>query len=721
MKTLLAIVPAALVTFAGLTASAFCGEPAAMPETPSVAMVPAEDKDHDARMGWWREARFGMFIHWGLYSIPAGEWPGKGNKHGEWIRDTAQIPIGEYDKLLPKFNPVKFNADEWAHLAQEAGMRYLVITSKHHDGFCLFDSKETEWDVMSSPFKRDIMKELSDACKKLPAADVAHPVRFCMYHSIMDWHHPDYLPRRPWEKADRPADGADFEKFVKYLKAELAELCSPKYDPGLIWFDGEWEGTWTHERGQDLFNYMRQIAPKVVVNNRIDKGRAGMEGSTEKGFLGDYHTPEQTIPETGLPGDWETCMTMNGNWGYNAADKNFKSTQDLLQKLCDIASKGGNFLLNVGPTAEGEIPPESVQRLKEIGRWMRTNGEAIYGTQRSPLATTPTWGRITTKATTFDNKPATKLYLHVFDMPKDGKLVIPGMMNETVGTRLLQVSRAAAPMIPMAQNGGEIVVDVSQVGADALAGLGPITVFELTILGAPDVSIPPVISAFADDFVNSAEISITNTMKNVEVRYTGDGKDPTIESRLYEAPFSVTKSMTIAARGFRDGKPVTPIVKRAFVKAPPRASFVLDKTEPGLKFACYKGAWDKCPDFSSLKPEKEAIVHEISIKGACADDGYALRFTGYLNVPKTDVYTFHLASDDGSRMTLGSTPLIDNDGLHSLAEKSATIVLAGGWHPITIEMFERSGGAGLGLVVSSPGSPRKAIDPAQLAHDPAAK
>ena len=201
---------------------------------------------------------------------------------------------------------MKFDADAWAALARDAGMRYLVITSKHHDGFCLFDSAYTDWDVMSTPFKRDIMKELSDACERTLADGKGPGVRFGMYHSIMDWHHPDYLPRRPWELSARPAGDADFDRFVGYLKHQLAELTSEKYAPlGVLWFDGEWEETWTHERGEDLHAYMRRLAPGVIVNNRIDKGRAGMEGVTKGRRLGDYQTPEHD-PDRLIPGDWET-------------------------------------------------------------------------------------------------------------------------------------------------------------------------------------------------------------------------------------------------------------------------------------------------------------------------------------------------------------------------------------------------------------------------------
>jgi alpha-L-fucosidase len=374
---------------------------------------------HDARMQWWREARFGLFIHWGLYAVPAGEWDGKTN-YGEWIRNNARIPLTVYDKFLLKFNPVKFNADEWVRMAKAAGMKYIVITSKHHDGFALFDSKVSEFDVMATPFKRDILKELADACRKQGG------IRLCFYHSIMDWHHPDYLPRRDWEAKDRPAAGANFERYIAYMKAQLKELIV-NYGPiGVLWFDGEWESTWTEAYGRDLYQYVRSLQPDIIVNNRVGASRSGMEGfSQDKESAGDFGTPEQTIPATGLAGvDWETCMTMNDNWGYNSRDKNFKPTRTLLRMLADIASKGGNFLLNVGPTAEGVFPQDSIQRLKEIGAWMSLNGEAIHGTQASPFKALA-WGRCTRK----ESADGARLYLHVFDWPADGKLVVPASLT----------------------------------------------------------------------------------------------------------------------------------------------------------------------------------------------------------------------------------------------------------------------------------------------------
>jgi alpha-L-fucosidase len=373
----------------------------------------------DERMDWWREARFGMFIHWGLYAVPAGEWEGTTN-HAEWIRTTAQIPLETYDGFVEQFNPVEFDADECVKMAKDAGMKYIVITSKHHDGFCLFNSEYTDFDIMSTPFKRDILKELSDACAK-------QDIVICWYHSIMDWHHPDYLPRRDWE-TDRSTEGDDFDRYVEeYLKKQLAELTGNYGKIGVLWFDGEWENTWTHERGVDLYNYVRGLQEDIIINNRVDKGRQGMQGMTRQGeFKGDFGTPEQEIPDTGLPGvDWETCMTMNNHWGYNKYDDNWKSSKDLVQKLVDIASKGGNFLLNIGPKADGTFPDESVERLKAIGDWMNIYGESIYGTSASPFSNLE-WGRCTKKQEGKD----TRLYLHVFDWPDDNKLIVPAFDNK---------------------------------------------------------------------------------------------------------------------------------------------------------------------------------------------------------------------------------------------------------------------------------------------------
>ncbi|MHB1308828.1 MAG: alpha-L-fucosidase [Limisphaerales bacterium] len=365
--------------------------------------------ERDARMGWFRDARFGLFIHWGVYAVPAGEWQGKTN-YGEWFLEETKMPVSQYEKYAAQFNPVQFDAREWARLAREAGMKYVVITSKHHDGFALWDSAVSKWDIAATPFQRDVLKELADAC-------AAEGLRFCFYHSIMDWHHPDWGTRRAWnDKA--PSDPPVMDRYVTYMKAQLKELLTGYGPLGILWFDGEWESPWTHERGLDLYQFVRSFQPNIIVNNRVGKGRTGMGGMDQGQGVGDYGTPEQEIPPTGFgPGvDWESCMTMNNHWGFNRHDQNWKSTTLLVRNLIDCASKGGNYLLNVGPTAEGLIPAPSVERLREISGWMKVNREAIHGTTASPFKRLA-WGRAT-------QKPG-RLYLHVFDWPSDGRLELP--------------------------------------------------------------------------------------------------------------------------------------------------------------------------------------------------------------------------------------------------------------------------------------------------------
>jgi alpha-L-fucosidase len=354
----------------------------------------------DARMKWFRESRFGMFIHWGVYSQAAGEWNGKNVPGaGEWIMNGAKIKPTDYAPLKEQFNPVNFNAKEWVRIAKDAGMKYIVITSKHHDGFAIYPSKLNKWNIGSGPFKRDPLKELADACREAG-------IRLCFYHSIMDWTHPDYLPRRAWD--DRDASKADFDRYVDFMKGQLKELLT-NYGPiGIVWFDGEWESTWSIDRGRDLEKFVRSLQPQTIINNRVNIGRAGMAMKEGDQWGGDYGTPEQEIPANGLPGvDWESCMTMNGTWGFHKNDTNWKSSKTLIQNLVDCASKGGNYLLNVGPTGLGEIPPASVERLAEVGKWMKVNGEAVYATQAGPFPRPLPWGRVTQKGN--------KLFLVRFD------------------------------------------------------------------------------------------------------------------------------------------------------------------------------------------------------------------------------------------------------------------------------------------------------------------
>ncbi|RAV30360.1 alpha-L-fucosidase [Sinomicrobium soli] len=332
----------------------------------------------DERMAWWREARFGMFVHWGAYAVPAGRYEGKEVKSaGEWIMRNAGIPVEVYEGYAREFNPAAFDADEWVSRMKDAGMKYMVFTSKHHDGFCLWDSGLTDYDVVDfSPYGKDILRALADACK-------AQGVKFGLYHSIIDWHHPDahadtYAGGEASENNERRF--ADY--LENYLKPQLKELVE-KYDPAILWFDGEWEEEFTHEQGLDLYQYVRRLKPDIIINNRVDKGRQGMQGMNkgDSDYAGDFGTPEQEILDGTSDLDWESCMTMNDTWGYKTDDNNWKSPAVLVRNLVDAAAKGGNYLLNIGPDAEGRIPEASVKSLDAIGAWIKVNGEAVYGTE----------------------------------------------------------------------------------------------------------------------------------------------------------------------------------------------------------------------------------------------------------------------------------------------------------------------------------------------------
>jgi len=472
-------------------------------ETPK--LVPETKEQRDQRMKWWREAKFGMFIHWGLYAVPAGEWKGKQvGGIGEWIMNNARIPVTEYEQLAAQFNPVKFDAKQWAGIAKDAGMKYIVITSKHHDGFCLFDSKMGDYSMAkATPFKRDVLKELAAACKD-------EGVTLCFYHSIMDWHHPDaQAPSYP--NYNGAKHNPNFPRYAEYLRGQLKELLSNYGRIGILWFDGEWIGDWTEAQAIALYNELRAMQPDLIINNRIGKSRKGMQGlSASRESPGDYGTPEQEIPATGIPGaDWESCMTMNDTWGYKKSDHHWKPAAVLIQNLIDIASKGGNFLLNVGPSAEGEIPAPSVERLAAVGKWMKVNAESIYGTGPSPFAKLG-WGRCTTR-------PG-KLYLHVLNWPKDGKLEVPGLGNKVAKAYLLSAPSAA---LNVTDTEGRKSIAVPAEAPDAVA-----SVIVLEIEGEPNVSVPPkgVKKAEADGSVKLAAGEAS--LHGDKIQYEeGGGKD----------------------------------------------------------------------------------------------------------------------------------------------------------------------------------------------------
>lgn len=352
------------------------------------------DRLDDAHMEWWRDARYGMFIHWGLYSIPGGEWKGKdygketGGASAEWLMNSAKIQKKVYrETFAPQFNPTEFDATEWVSLAKESGMKYIVITSKHHDGFSLFDTEASDYDAMdATPFKRDIIKELAEACAE-------QDMKFGVYYSqFKDWYH-----RRG---QGRPGTLSN-DEYLELVDQQLDELLSNYGEIAVLWFDvGGNNVIEANAQGARV----RELQPNTVICSRLYS--RGVPSGKQK-YADFISLPDRTIASKRIMEDAETCMTMRHNWGYDQDDDNWKSTKDIIERVTLSAARGVNFLLNVGPTPEGTLVPEEIERIREIGEWMELNGASIYGTTYAPVDFDFPWGAMTQKGQ--------KLYLHVMN------------------------------------------------------------------------------------------------------------------------------------------------------------------------------------------------------------------------------------------------------------------------------------------------------------------
>ncbi len=403
--------------------------------TPKNKTMETETIDKDERMAWWREAKFGLFIHWGVYAVPAGKY-GDNTDYGEWIMHSTGMPSAEYKRYSSQFNPVKYDPEAWVKVAKEAGMRYIVITSKHHDGFALYPSDVTDWDVTdATPYGKDLLGPLVDEAKKAG-------LKMGFYYSqAQDWNHPGgakarFLEGDGWDEAHK----GDFDEYLANIALPQTKEILSRYPLDILWWDTP---TWMNEERTRPFVEALEIRPGIITNNRL-------------GIDGDITTPEQFVPVTGYEGDWETCMTMNRHWGYNAYDDDWKSSEELIHKLIEICSKGGNFLLNVGPTAEGEFPEPCIERLRDMGVWLKVNGEAIYGTTMGPFHYL-SWGYATRKGDL--------LYLHVTDWPENGKLHVP-LTSQVVNAALL--IQQDEPL-NISKESGRIVIDLPAEAADPVA------------------------------------------------------------------------------------------------------------------------------------------------------------------------------------------------------------------------------------------------------------
>ena len=379
-------------------------------------------EEYEKRVKWFTEARFGMFIHWGIYAVPG---------RGEWVKSQEKIPDEVYDRYFEEFDPDMYDPKKWAKLAKKAGMKYAVLTTKHHDGFCLFDSAFTDYKATNTKAGRDLVREYVDAFR-------AEGLKIGFYYSLLDWHHPDYPhmtdrhhPMRG--NPDYPDEGRNFDRYLDYLHNQVRELCTNYGKIDIIWFDFSYADMRGEKwRATELVNMVRELQPGILIDNRLE-GSGSEQGSLMTGdplpYHGDFACPEQIIPPRGLVDAkgkdvvWEACVTMNNHWGYCRTDGYFKPSSMVIKKLVECVSKGGNLLLNVGPDARGRIPDESVKILKEVGRWMERNSESVYGCGKSALPK-PDYGRLTQR----DGKT---VYIHVFDNTV-GPLPVIGVKQEDI-------------------------------------------------------------------------------------------------------------------------------------------------------------------------------------------------------------------------------------------------------------------------------------------------
>jgi alpha-L-fucosidase len=374
---------------------------------------------------WFQDAKFGMFIHWGVYSVPG---------RGEWVMENEKIPIAEYEKFAPQFNPTEFSAADIVSLAKAAGMKYITITSKHHDGFAMFATKQNKWNIVdATPYGKDPLKQLAEECRK-------QGIKLFFYHSQLDWHNPDYLPLgRTGHSAGRPG-GGDFQRYLDFMDAQLAELLTNYGDVAGIWFDGMWDKLDADWQLRRTYSLIHKLQPAALIGS--NHHHAPFDGEDfqmfEKDLPGGNTAGFNQTSISALP--LETCETVNGAWGYNASDKKFKSVPELIHYLVRAAGSNANFLLNIGPMPTGRVQPEFVDRLHAIGEWMQKNGDTIYGTRGGPI-TPRSWGVSTQKGQ--------DIFVHVLDW-KDEYLALP----ELPGVTRAHLFGSNAPLELKPLNGG---------------------------------------------------------------------------------------------------------------------------------------------------------------------------------------------------------------------------------------------------------------------------
>lgn len=635
----------------------------------------AEAVSQEDRIQWFIDEKFGMFIHWGVYSDPAGEFRGEQipGAYAEWIMFDGKIPVEVYEReIAAKFNPTEFNADEWVRLASQAGMKYLVITAKHHDGFAMYHSEVDQYNIVDfTPFDRDPMKELAEACEK-------YGVRFCFYYSqSIDWHHP-HGHGNNWDYD--PAE-KDFAKYLEEKSFPQVRELLENYGPiDLMWFDTP--TAINREQSRALIDLVHSIQPQTVIS-----GRVGHHGEGDYREMGDNFLPR---PNEVLEAPWGTSATMNHSYAYKKRDTDWKCSTTLIQNFIDVVCKGGTYLLNVGPTGAGIIPQESVERLEDMGRWMEVNSEAIYYTRPYTTSYDGEFVRFN------QSKDGEYLYAFLFKWPgEELKLetvrLKDGSKIEMLGSDLdfawsQDAERLAISMPHELQDPDKRpcehvwVLKMRPTGTVALP-----TIRRIDDRSAPDL----------------ATIEI-RAEEGAIVRYTLDGRTPGLDAQLYKGPFYIENHARIRARAFKSGLGSSQIA-RMDKKIGSAAALDLNRDElvNGVEFEFYEGAWSKVPDYDAMVPVEQGTKEYFRIRRR---DNYGMRFTAFIDIPADGNYSFYTRSDDGSLLYINDFLVVDNDGLHGAEElKGGEISLNKGFHKLVVDYFERLGSEALYVKYKGPG------------------
>ncbi len=645
---------------------------------------------------WFRDAKFGIFIHWGVYSVPAftkkggyAEWYYRGyasKDSNSAVWKYHKNVWGEnftYQDFAPMFKAELFNPDEWASLFVNSGAKYIVLTSKHHDGFCLWPSKyKPGWNAMDVGPKRDLIGDLFTAVKKTN-------IKAGLYYSLPEWTNPIYK----WTFDNDPQKLRSY--IDDYMIPQIKELVD-KYKPTVFWSDGEWDFSSKVFRSEEIVAWLYNnpnLSKDFVVNDRW--------GSDTRFRYGGFWATEYTkgLDNTEMP--WEECRGMGASFGYNRNENiyDYQRPDSLIQMLATLVSNGGNLLLNIGPNADGTIPVIMQERLLQIGEWLRLNGKAIYDTRKWVHSSENENVRYTVNK---DNKFVSAIS---FNWP--GPILKLTNVKALPGSKIY-LSGIDTPLKWKYNTESGLTIEIPEKFRNSFPGYLGSAYTVIIENGESNIALKPIIiakgksSVSKEAFMNSIKIEFTSKELNSKIYFTTDGTTPNQKSTLYKSPIILDKSATVKAASFVNGKVKSEIVKAEFIKQTPLPSYSIIGSENGLSYQIYKGSFDKLPDYSKIKPIKEGKTNSLDIHLENMKDEYSIRYLGYINIPTEDIYTFYLSSDDGSKVIIDDKFIVDNDGLHGAGKiVEEQIALTKGFHKIEIQFFEKGGDEALDLEWSS--------------------